>query len=219
MIDRELADALDAMAQVAFDRAEPAFLTALARWDAHSGAIGPSDPEFDAWAAARADWALCEGWPSDGEGRARLAAVAAAAGVEPARATQVTRSIVGLFEVWPARTPWLRDRVGGLCLRAARPLDLMALGDGPDALWELRVVIDGGAAHVVRPPIDYPRELADLWPDAAVPDLSARTQLVPALHRGRRRWTRTPRYGVQACFAELLAALKVTAEPRRCRPG
>lgn len=218
MIDPQLADIVDAMAQVAFDRGESHFVDALARWDAANGALGRDDPEFDAWASARADWALCEGWPRDDDGRSRWLAIARAAEVDLVRAARLARSVVGLFEVWPASTPWLRDRIGGLCLRAATALDLVAVGDGPAALWELRVVIEGGTARAVRPPIDHPRELADLWPDPIVPDLDGPARLVPALHRGRRRWSRTPRHGVRACFAELLAML-ATAAPRSSRPA
>lgn len=196
---RELEAALDAWAAATFDGDDGARVLApwLVRWREEIGDVRGDDPQFEAWAAARTDWALVD----MGAGMTTLDR-------DDAWRT-VSRSWVGVFEVWPTegalRMAWVRDRVGGTCGRLAIPIDLRREPVGPAALWELRVVVQGGLLEPCRPPVAYPTAIVRAWPDAPVqPDPMRPTRVLTALRHARLRHARTPRMDPIAAYGAAL---------------
>jgi hypothetical protein len=163
-------DDLDALAEAVFGtesgrrRLEP--LTR--RWDDEVGLIHESDAHHELWHAIRVDWALCEAaLGPGGDTWAARAAAGLVEGVEPdARWRAVATTHVGLFEVWPSEPAFLRDRLHGVSLPLHDPVRLVAPDEGPAALWEVRVCIADGHAHLCRPPLPYPLELLPLFEQA-----------------------------------------------------
>ncbi|MCH9680032.1 MAG: hypothetical protein K0V04_01260 [Deltaproteobacteria bacterium] len=203
MIEGGWGEALDGLAAAVFDgetgrrRLSPL----LARWDDQAAPLRDEDPDYPRWQMIRADWALCDALAHDARGPGDTWARRAVAGQLPGwegRATDgaVAASVAGLFEVWPGRLPWLRDCVGGLSVALTDPVHLEPTGDGgPAALWEARVVIEGGRAQLCRPPLPYPleilsivrdRQLRRFAPGGGRPSLSL-------LRRARLRWRRAER--------------------------
>lgn len=186
--EHRLASALDAWAADALvDPEAPALRDALQRWRTEVGDLRGDDPEYELWAATRADWMLVE----CGLGDAHLDD-----GLRPLLA----RSFVGLFEVWPTDRgrAWLRDRLGGMCLSLLEgervgATTLQRIGDGPAALWELRgIVVDGGLLPC-RWPIAYPLAVAELFGEPARPGLGRPTRWLAAARRARLAHGRMPR--------------------------
>ncbi len=197
----ELAASLDAWAAAAFDGDEGARTLApwLERWRDEIGDVRPDDPQFEAWAEARTDWALVD----MDAGRATIDR-------DPSFRIVAT-SWVGVFEVWPTegavRLAWVRDRVGGACGRLAIPIDLRREPSGPAALWELRVIVQDGVLVPCRAPVAYPVALVGAWPDApVVPDPARPSRVLTALRRARLRHARTPRMDPVLAYG---AALRV----------
>ncbi|MCA9706986.1 MAG: hypothetical protein KDK70_14125 [Myxococcales bacterium] len=203
-------DALDGLAAAVFDGEAGRHRLAplLARWDDEAAPLRDEDPDYACWQVIRTDWALCDAWTHDARGPGDTWARRAARGqlrgwVPGPDDLALASSVAGLFEVWPGRTPWLRDCIGGLCVGLADPVRLEPTGDdGPAALWEARVVIDGGRAHLCRAPLDYPleiletvraRQLRRFAPGGRCPSLAL-------LRRARLRWRRAERADAAVMF-------------------
>jgi hypothetical protein len=166
-------DELDALAEAVFGtpagraRVDPL----LRRWEVEVGPIHEDDPHHGLWQAIRLDWALCDAEIDGGRGRGDTWAARAAAGlvdgIEPdPRWRAVSGTVVGLFEVWPSDPPFLRDRLRGACMPLHDAVRLVPVDDGPAALWEVRVCIGDGHAHLCRSPLPYPLELLPLLEQA-----------------------------------------------------
>ncbi len=156
----------------------------LSRFDLAVMPLYEDDRDFERLQTFRIDWALCEatshgdsleldhtrlgvGSPCSWAWRVAFGhELGTAAGLR-GQADRVARSFVGLFEVWPGRTTWLRDRIGGLCLKLLDdPGPLSAVRTGPAALWALRVAFDGDrGVRLCRGAIDFPLELVGLLED------------------------------------------------------
>ncbi len=212
------AEALDAWGWAAFGGEVGAARLApwLALWQDEIGVVRGEDPEFEAWAAARTDWALVD-----------MGAGAASMAGDP-QWRELADSWVGLFEVWPTDggPAWLRDRIGGACMPLAVPIDLRRETDGPAGLWELRGVVRGGRFVPCRPPIVYPRVLAAAWPagrsadaTAPQPDPSRPSRLLKALRRARIRHARTPRLDPRPAFLAAIRSAETIADVGAVRPG
>ncbi|HET6583838.1 MAG TPA: hypothetical protein VFG69_10325, partial [Nannocystaceae bacterium] len=133
-----------------------------------------------------------------------LAASGLVPGVDPTIAARCARTHVGLFEVWPAyRCAWLRDRVGGLCVRLDETLVLPRESHGPTALWEVRILVENGLASLCRPALDYPLRLVELLPDLDVPGRD-RAAYWSRLRRGRLEHARTPKLDLRMAFRAAL---------------
>ena len=180
----------------------------LARYDAAIGALHPDDPHHELLHVLRTDWALLEA-EVDGPGdtwawrvaRGRVARVRP----QPIDGT-IARSIGGVFEVWRAREPWLREPTRGLCLPLADRVHLEAPPQGgPAALWELRIVIAGGRAFMCRPPLPYPLETVPVLRDAAKFRLKGHGERLS--HKLRRAWLHTARASRGDAAAILAATL------------
>lgn len=162
-------DALDAMAEALFDgeRGRHHFAPLVARWDDEVASLRDDDADYARWQMIRTDWALCDAPAHDASGPGDTWARRVAGGEVEARPpgpldSAVAASVSGLFEVWPGKVPWLRDCVAGICVALADEVWLEpADDDGPAALWEARVVLEGGRAHLCRPPLDYPLEVLE----------------------------------------------------------
>lgn len=196
---QEIEAALDGWAAATFDGDEGASTLApwLERWREEVGDVRGDDPQFEAWAEARTDWALVD----MGAGQDTIDR-------DPSWGV-VSRSWVGVFEVWPTegavRVAWMRDRVGGACGRLAIPIDLRREPSGPAALWELRVLVHDGLLVPCRAPVAYPVALVKAWPPAAVrPDPARPSRVLVALRRARLRHARTPRMDPVAAYGAAL---------------
>jgi hypothetical protein len=187
--------ALDAWAAATFEGDDGARVLApwLVRWRDEVGDVRGDDPQFEAWAEARTDWALVD-----------MAAGMSTLDREP-QWRELATSWVGVFEVWPTEgarpEAWLRDRIGGTCMRLGIPIDLRREPDGPAALWELRVIVEGARLMPCRRPVAYPRALAAAWPAMrVVPDPLRPQRMLAALRRARLRHSRTPRMDPVAAY-------------------
>lgn len=166
----------------------------LSRYDAAIGALHPDDPHHELLHVLRTDWALLDA-EVDGPGdtwawrvaRGRVPRVRS----RPIDGT-IARSICGVFEVWRAREPWLRDPTRGVCLPLADRVHLEATPEGgPAALWEMRIVVAGGRAFMCRPPLPYPLQALEVLRDAARFRLAGQGERLG--HKLRRAWLHTAR--------------------------
>lgn len=167
-------DLLDELAFAVFGGAEgERRLAAIsARYDEIVGAVHPDDPYWELFQAHRVDWALCDADIPGGAGvgdtwLARAIANRIPGVVVTESQLAVRSTYCGLFEIWPASTPFLRDRLRGLCVPLADDVEVEPGPRGePSALWELRVIFEHGHARLCRPPLPYPLELLELLDDA-----------------------------------------------------
>jgi hypothetical protein len=170
-------EALDRLAAAVFsgDPGRARATPLLARFDAEVGSLEPDDPDFELLQVSRMDWALCDvpatadAVPGDTWAwRALCGRVPGLPSFDTSypgsSVAAAARAVVGLFEVYPGEPTWVRDRVSGLVLRVVDSVGPFPVLD-PDraaALWELRLVPDGGGGFLIaRAPIDYPLELLD----------------------------------------------------------
>lgn len=203
-------DALDELAAAVFDgeAGRHRFAPLLAHWGDEAAPVRDDEPDYASWQVIRTDWALCDALAHDATGPgdtwARRALRGRVLGFVPqAHHFAVAATVAGLFEVWPGKVPWLRDCVGGLCLPLADPVRLEPMGeDEPAALWEARIAIEGGRAHLCRPPLPYPlevlesvreRQLRRFAPGGRMPSLAL-------LRRARLRWRRAERADASVMF-------------------
>lgn len=220
---------LDALAATVFGSAagQRRLAPLLARWDEHVGPLREEDPEHATWQAMRTDWALCDAaieGPGDTwawrmvTGRLDLDCVETLADVLPGQADvlgtatlgHAARSIAGLWLVHPGRRPWLCDALSGIGLELGSPMRLDApphrAGDAI-ALWDARVVVAGGVAHLCRPPVAYPLEVVDEVRRAGLSRLSSGTTsrhaVLMALRRRWLHWARAPRADARLLFSAL----------------
>jgi hypothetical protein len=212
-------EALDRLAAAVFSGVEGRARVAplLDRFDAEVGTLAPDDPDFDLMQIARMDWALCDVPATPDAVRGDTWAWRAIHGRVPglpafdttypgSSVAAAARSVVGLFEVYPGEPTWVRDRLSGLVLRLADSVGPFPMiePDRPAALWELRLVPDGGGAFfVARAPIDYPLELLDSLEDA-FPRLFSRSPW-PTMQDLRRARLRYLCAGKRTPIARLLA--------------
>lgn len=196
MIDPDLhgyGPALDAWAAATFagPLGEARLAPWLARWRDEVGELRSEDPEFEAWAIGRTDWALID----MGAGQVTLDG-------DP-RWRAIADAWVGVFEVWPTEggPAWLRDRIGGACLPLGIAIDLRRQSQGPAGLWELRGVVREGSFVPCRPPIAYPLAVVGVWPTAPRIDPDRPARLLQAVRRARLRHARTPRVDPRPGFA------------------
>ena len=209
--------ALDALAAVAFSgpagraRVEPL----LARFDREIGGLSEDDPDFELLQVTRMDWALCEveaepdASPGDTWAWRVVTGRLGEGGPRPAELSPLRRlaasALTGLFEVYPGKPTWVRDRVRGVVARL-----LEGVGPWPEAergrpaaLWELRLVADpAGGFHLARPPIDYPLELLEAL-DEQLPRRFAPTRW-PTMQDLRRARLRYLRAGERTPIARML---------------
>lgn len=207
------ADELDALAEAVFggDEGLARLHPLLRRWDDEVGPLREDDDQYPLWQAMRADWVLCDaaivGGDGPGDTWARRAAIGAVPGVEPdPRWHAIATTFVGLFEVWPSRPAFLRDRVRGVSLPLGDDIELDPPTEkGPVALWEARITVVEGAAHLCRRPMPYPLsilpmlELAHALRFASPPTMLSWSKL-------RRSWLtfhRAPRAAAEAVFAQI----------------
>jgi len=204
-------DALDALAGAVFGGEVGRHRVAplLARWDDEAAPLRDEDPDYGRWQMIRSDWALCDALAHDASGPGDTWARRAVAGLVPgwvAREDDVAlaASVAGLFEVWPGRAPWLRDCIGGLSVALADEVRLEPVdADGPAALWEARVVLEGGSAHLCRPPLAYPLEILDSVRDRQLRRFApgGRIPSLALLRRARLRWRRAERADARVMFS------------------
>ncbi len=202
--------ALDALAAAVFDgeSGRRRLAPLLARWDDEAAPLRDEDPDYPRWQMIRADWALCDAQAHDARGPGDTWARRAAGGHLPGWRGEpdhgaVATSVSGLFEVWPGRLPWLRDCIGGLSVALADAVHLEPTGDdGPAALWEARVVLVGGRAHLCRPPLAYPLEILGTVRDRQLRRFSpgGRRPSLALLRRARLRWRRAERADAAVMF-------------------
>lgn len=205
--------ALDELATAAFSGHEGSRRLAplLERFAAEVGRLAADDGDFELLQVARMDWALCEAEVAgaaagSGETWAWRAALDELPGLRASPLQRAAaRSVAGLFEVFPGRPTWVRNRLSGLVLRLLDPVGPWPRQpeSGPAALWELRLVPDeSGGFWLARPPIDYPLELL-----AALDEAFARRFEVarwPALQDLRRARLRYQRAGGRTPIVRLL---------------
>lgn len=171
---------------------------ALAVWRAEVGELRADDPDFDLWAAARADWMLVEqglgSSTADGALRQRL-----------------LRSWVGLFEVWPTDRggAWLRCRLSGICMSLAGGERIGAgalqrAPSGPAALWEMRGVPSLAGLVPCRSPIAHPLEVVALFGEPARPGFGRPARWLAAARRARLLHGRMPRADPRPVYREAL---------------
>lgn len=203
-------DALDELAAAVFDgeagrhRLAPLW----ARWDDEAAPLRDEDPDYARWQMIRTDWALCDALAHDASGPgdtwARRAASGRLRGWAPREVdVALAASVTGLFEVWPGSVPWLRDCIAGLCVALADPVLLGPVeGEGPAALWEARVVIEDGRAHLCRPPLHYPLEILQTVRDRSLRRFApgGRRLSLASLRRARLRWRRAERADARVMF-------------------
>lgn len=185
-------------------------------YDAIVGAPHPDDLHWELFQAHRVDWALCEAQIPGGSGigdtwLARLGAGVFGDVEIPPAWTPVRSTYCGLFEVWPATTTFIRDRLRGLCVPLVDEVQLEPVRRGaPAALWELRVVFEQGYARMCRPPLPYPMAVLELledlqrerWRELCAP-LDPRW-----LRRALLRYVRATRLDPEVVFKPALAAAR-----------
>lgn len=203
-------DALDELAAAVFDgeQGRSRLAPLWARWDDEAAPLRDEDPDYSSWQMIRTDWALCDAPAHDATGPgdtwARRAASGRLPGWEPREADiALATSISALFEVWGGSVPWLRDCARGVCVALADPVLLEPVeGDGPAALWEARVVIEGGRAHLCRPPLHYPLEILETVRDRALRRFTpgGRPLSLSSVRRARLRWRRAERADARVMF-------------------
>lgn len=208
MIDRALDDAFDRWASALFggDDGIARLQPALAIWEREVGAVRGEDPELEVLHAVRADWALCDARVPE-DPRPWCVRDEAAGVLDEATRDAVRSSWVGLFEVWPqpgGRGAWLRDRLGGACAGLVGPVDIAIAARGPSALWELRVVVQGGGFVACRRPLAYPLAVCELLEEGRAPRPGAPARLLQALRRARLWHLRAPRVDPRPVFTEAL---------------
>jgi hypothetical protein len=158
-------EALDALALEVFGgeggRARLAPL--IERFDREVGKLDELDPDYAPLQLVRMDWALCDATIPGGAPGETWAWRVAQADPSPLRRA-AARSLAGLFEVFPGKPTWVRDRVSGVVLRVLDGMGPWAgVETGPAALWELRLLPDdAGGFRLARPPIDYSLALLEL---------------------------------------------------------
>lgn len=210
MTSDEWGDAFDGLASAVFEGevGRHRFAPLLARWDDEAAPLRDEDRDYAKWQVIRTDWALCDALAHDAKGPgdtwARRAASGRLQGWEPQPTdAAIAASICSVFEVWPGRVPWLRDCIGGISLALADEVLLEPVGDGgPAALWEARVIIEGGRAHLCRPPLSYPLSILDVIArrqlDRFAPE--GRRPSLPLLRRAWLRWRRAERAEARVMF-------------------
>lgn len=211
-------EALDRLAAAVFSGVEGRARVAplLERFDAEVGLLEPDDPDFELLQVSRMDWALCDApavadaVPGDTWAwRAIQGRVPGLPKFDPSypgsSVAAAARAVIGLFEVYPGEPTWVRDRVSGLVLRlvdSVGPFPVLE-DEGPAALWELRLVPDGGGGFfIARVPIDYPLELLDTL-EHGFPRLFARSPW-PSLQDLRRARLRYLRAGKRTPIGRML---------------
>lgn len=158
-------EALDALALEVFGgelgRARLAPL--IERFDGEVGKLDELDPDYALLQLVRMDWALCDATIPGGAAGETWAWRVAQADPSPLRRA-AARSLAGLFEVFPGKPTWVRERLSGVVLRVLDGMGPWATVDeGPVALWELRLLPDdAGGFRLARPPIDYSLALLEL---------------------------------------------------------
>jgi hypothetical protein len=203
-------DALDELAAAVFDGelGRRRITPLLHCWDDEAAPLRDEDPDYARWQMIRMDWALCEALAHDATGPgdtwARRALRGRVAGFVPQeRHLAVAATVAGLFEVWPGKVPWMRDCVGGLSVALADPVRLEPVGDDePAALWEARLAIVGGKAHLCRPPLSYPLEVLETVRDRQLRRFApgGRMPSLALLRRARLRWRRAERADATVMF-------------------
>jgi len=203
-------EALDELAAAVFDGevGHHRLAPLLMRWDDESAPLRDEDPDYARWQVIRTDWALCDALAHDARGPGDTWAWRAARGQLPGWTPRpidrsLAASVVGLFEAWPGKVPWLRDCIGGLSVALADPVLLEPIGDGgPAALWEVRVVLEAGRAHMCRPPLAYPLEVLPTVRDRQLRRFGpgGRRLSLPSLRRARLRWRRAERADASVMF-------------------
>lgn len=170
------------------------------RFDDAVGRPREDDEDFALLQAIRSDWVVCDasidGTP--GNTWAWRAARGEVPGVDVTDARAVAASVTGLFEVWPGRVTWVRDRVRGLCLPLVDTPEGVVQARHASALWELRLLPDasGRGVRLGRRPLEYPLSLltlleashGDRWSTGGGLDLMS-------LRRARLGWIRGRRVG------------------------
>ncbi len=145
------------------------FNRSVASFDEALGTISEEDEDFALLQAIRTDHALCDAHateplfePQPGDTWAWRAATGRFPLIEPdGHIEAIAASFAGLFEVWPGRRTWVRDRISGRVVPLLDEVVGVSEEDGP-ALWELRLVPEGEGARLARPPLVYPA--GDLLP-------------------------------------------------------
>ncbi|MCA9713534.1 MAG: hypothetical protein KC468_02445 [Myxococcales bacterium] len=192
---------LDALAERVFtgpegqERARPL----LSAHDRVLGRIVNGDDQHELLRALRIDWALCDACPRDHadagtDSWAWRVAHERVPGVRSAPDdAAVAGSVGGLFEVWPGRRAWLRDRLSGLSVALDGEVDPRALasGTGPGALWETRVVVGARGAALCRRPIEYPLEIVPMLERAHARAFGERPYAPLTLRRAWLEWRRS----------------------------
>lgn len=199
-------EALDDIASVVFggDAGMQRLDPLLRQWDEEVGAIQQGDVEPELLHAVRTDWALVDAPIDGGASWLRRASRGEVPDLQWRDAwTPLLGSHVGLFEVWPGSRAWLRDVRCGLSLVLEDPVRVEPLPHGgPGALWEVRIVVEGGRARMCRRPLAYPIELLPDLHEATRRRFVAGGGPIPLL-RLRRQWLqfhRAPRADPVAVF-------------------
>lgn len=171
------------------------------RFDDAVGRPREDDDDFALLQAIRSDWVVCEasisGTPGDSWAwRAARGEVAELGGPE---VRAVAASFTGLFEIWPGRTTWVRDRLRGLCLPLADPPEGIEAAQQASALWELRLLpsIDGTpGVRLGRRPLEYPMSLLSRLESSHGERWTAHGGLdLMVLRRARLAWVRGRKVG------------------------
>ncbi len=171
---------------------------AAERHDLVVGQVFEDDAHAEQLLLLRADWAVCDAYEGEGWRWIDRAAAGELGGVDESMASLLSRSVCGLFELWPGKVPLIRDRLGGLIARLADDqFDMrdLVVESRPSALWEARVVLTAHGARLVRPPLIYPegaiesfdRIQASRRPALARANLLLARRAFLRWHRGRGR--------------------------------
>lgn len=190
-------EVLDEIAAAVFDgpQGRERLAPLLVRWDDEVGRILDDDAHRETLLAIRIDWALCEAAIEGGGGPGDTWLRRAVAGdvdgvIAPERWAGALGTHTGVFEVWPTKRPFLRDRVRGVSLTLSDPIHVEPppVAGGPAALWEVRLFIDDDdGARMCREPLPYPIQLVGWLEELQVERFGARGA-VPSIMRLRRRW-------------------------------
>jgi len=158
------------------------------------------DEDFALLQAIRSDWVICEasisGVPGDSWAwRAARGEITGAGGPD---ALAVAASVTGLFEIWPGRITWVRDRLRGLCLPLVDPPEGIEPARQASALWELRLLPahDGqDGVRLGRRPLEYPLSLLTLLEASHGDRWTDRGLDLMQLRKARLAWVRARRIG------------------------